>query len=118
VRSAGSASTRAPRGANREAVLKIVADRPGVTAAELAAASGIARNTLSPLLRRLVERGELSRRELPGGQTGYAAGEEPSAAAEGEAPAGGGPGDAADADRRPLEAEADPGPGADAETRE
>ena len=63
---------RAPRGANREAVLAVVRERPGVTASELAAASGVTGGTLYALLRRLADQGELAKRELPGGQTGYA----------------------------------------------
>jgi DNA-binding transcriptional ArsR family regulator len=63
---------RAPRGANRAAVLAVVRERPGVTAGELAAASGVTGGTLSALLRRLTEAGELEKRELPDGQTGYA----------------------------------------------
>ena len=73
---------RAPRGANREAVLAVVRDRPGVTASELAAASGVTGGTLYGLLRRLADQGELAKRELPGGQTGYAL-------ASGEAAVGG-----------------------------
>jgi Fic family protein len=68
----GSTRKRAPRGANREAVLRVVSERPGVTAAELAAASGVERNTLYALLATLTKRGELERHELPGGKTGYA----------------------------------------------
>ena len=41
-------------------------------AGELAAASGVTGGALSALLRRLTEAGELEKRELPGGQTGYA----------------------------------------------
>ena len=63
---------RAPRGANRAAVLAVVRERPGVTAGALAAASGVTGGTLSALLRRLTEAGELEKRELPDGQTGYA----------------------------------------------
>ena len=70
--SANPAGARAPRGANREAVLAVVRERPGVTASELAAASGVTGGTLYSLLRRLTEQGELTKRELPGGQTGYA----------------------------------------------
>ena len=47
-------------------------DRPGVTASELVAASGVTGGTLYSLLRRLTEQGELAKRDLPGGQTGYA----------------------------------------------
>ena len=63
---------RAARGANREAVLAVVRERPGVTARELATASGVTDGTLYALLRRLAEQGELAKRESPGGQTGYA----------------------------------------------
>jgi hypothetical protein len=66
------AQTRAPRGANRAAVLAVVRERPGVPTSELAAASGVTGGTLYALLRRLTEQGELARRELPGGHTGYA----------------------------------------------
>jgi hypothetical protein len=53
-------------------VLAVVRERPGVTTRELAAASGVTGGTLYSLLRRLTEQGELAKRELPGGQTGYA----------------------------------------------
>src|SRR4051794_12006373 len=76
---------RAPRGANREAVLAVVRERPGVSAGELAAASGVSGGTLYALLRRLTEQGELAKRELPGGQTGYvlAAGDDAAATGAG-----------------------------------
>jgi hypothetical protein len=57
-------------------VLAVVRDRPGVTARELAVASGASGGTLYALLRRLTDSGELEKRELPGGQTGYAIGGE------------------------------------------
>ena len=72
ARQAKSAGTRAPRGANREAVLAVVGERPGVIAREVAAASGVTGGTLYSLLARLTARGELAKRDLPGGQTGYA----------------------------------------------
>jgi hypothetical protein len=97
ARSAGQRKTpaarpRAPRGANREAVLKVVGERPGVTSAELAAASGVPRGTLASLLRTLVTRGELEKRSLPGGKTGYALSstapaDEPESAPAAEVPA-------------------------------
>jgi IclR helix-turn-helix domain len=73
ARAAGPARAgkRAPRGANRAAVLRVTGERPGVTAPELAAASGVTGGTLYSLLRTLTERGTLEKRELPGGQTGY-----------------------------------------------
>ena len=63
---------RAPRGANRQAVLRAASERPGGTRAELAAVSGVDPNTLSALLTRLVKAGELQTRALPTGRTGYA----------------------------------------------
>ena len=69
---AAPAKARAPRGANREAVLRVVGERPGVSAAEISAASGVQPNTLSSLLRTLVTKGELEKRPLPGGRAGYA----------------------------------------------
>jgi hypothetical protein len=63
---------RAPRGANREAVLRAAQQRPGATSAELAAVSEVEPNTLKALLARLVKAGELQKRALPTGRTGYA----------------------------------------------
>jgi hypothetical protein len=63
---------RAARGANRHALLSAVADRPGASSAELAAASGIDRNTLNGLLSRLVKDGQLQKRDLPAGRIGFA----------------------------------------------
>ncbi len=65
------ASPRAPRGANREAVLRALEERPGASASELATASGVARTVLYGLLNRLIEAGEVAKEELPGGATGY-----------------------------------------------
>jgi IclR helix-turn-helix domain len=65
------ARPRAPRGANREAVLRALEERPGASASELAAASGVNRTVLYGLLNRLIERGEVAKEELPGGTTGY-----------------------------------------------
>ncbi len=62
---------RAPRGANRLAVLRAAADRPGATSAELATISGVQANTLHALLARLVKSGELQKETLPTGRTGY-----------------------------------------------
>jgi DNA-binding IclR family transcriptional regulator len=56
-------------------VLAAVNDRPGATAPELAAASGVKGGTLYTLLRRLVAEGALAKRDLPGGDTGYRANE-------------------------------------------
>ncbi|WP_196807594.1 helix-turn-helix domain-containing protein [Candidatus Solirubrobacter pratensis] len=64
-------SGRAPRGANRAAVLRVLGDRPGVSVTELSSASGVTKPVLYNLLRTLEQRGEISREELPGGTTGY-----------------------------------------------
>jgi hypothetical protein len=68
---------RAPRGANREAVLRAARERPGATSAELAAVSKVEPNTLNALLARLVKAGELQKRALPTGRTGYAPSDTP-----------------------------------------
>jgi hypothetical protein len=80
------ARKRAARGANREAVLRVIGERPGVSARELAAASGVTGGTLYTLLRRLTQEGTLEKRELPGGQTGYAIAASAASGAEGAAP--------------------------------
>jgi hypothetical protein len=69
---AAPARKRAARGANREAVLRVIGQRPGVTARELAAASQVTGGTLYALLRRLTDEGTLEKRQLAGGRTGYA----------------------------------------------
>jgi sugar-specific transcriptional regulator TrmB len=63
--------TRAPRGANREAILGVVGERPGVTATEIADVTKISRAVTYNTLAKLVEQGQLQKTELPGGQTGY-----------------------------------------------
>jgi CRP-like cAMP-binding protein len=62
---------RAPRGANRQAILAVVGERPGVTADEVATATGIAGATVSSTVARLAASGELERVELPGGGVGF-----------------------------------------------
>jgi CRP-like cAMP-binding protein len=62
---------RAPRGANRDAVVGVVSQRPGVSATEVAGATGIARATVSGTLSKLVADGVLERVELPAGGRGY-----------------------------------------------
>jgi hypothetical protein len=63
--------SRAPRGANRAAVLRVVGERPGVGVAELASASGVSRPVLYNLLATLEKSGEIKREELPAGTKGY-----------------------------------------------
>jgi hypothetical protein len=62
---------RAARGANREKALGVIADRPGVTVAELTASTGIARNVLYSLTRALTEQGHVERVGLPGETFGF-----------------------------------------------
>jgi hypothetical protein len=62
---------RAPRGANRQAVLRTVAARPGLTLRDLTSATGVKPSSLPPLLRTLTLRGELEKLRLPDGQMGY-----------------------------------------------
>jgi hypothetical protein len=52
-------------------VLGVIGERPGVSARELAASSGVTGGTLYALLRTLAERGEIDKQELPSGHTGY-----------------------------------------------
>ena len=65
-----STGTRAPRGANREAIMKLVGERPGVSAAEIADVTKISRAVTYNTLSKLVQQGLLAKSELPGGQTG------------------------------------------------
>jgi sugar-specific transcriptional regulator TrmB len=69
--SARKSRSRAPRGANREAILSLVGERPGVTATEIADVTKISRAVTYNTLAKLVQQGQLSKTELPGGQTGY-----------------------------------------------
>jgi len=62
---------RAPRGANRDKALEAIADRPGITVAELSSVTGIARNVLYSLTRGLTERGRIERVSLPGDSFGF-----------------------------------------------
>ena len=66
-----STRARAPRGANREAILNAVNERPGVTAATIADVTKISRAVTYNTLAKLVTQGLIEKTELPGGQTGY-----------------------------------------------
>jgi hypothetical protein len=68
-----STRARAPRGANREAVLTAVGERPGVTAATVADVTKISKPVTYNTLAKLVAQGKLEKTALPGGQTGYKA---------------------------------------------
>jgi DNA-binding transcriptional ArsR family regulator len=57
---AGGKSRRAPRGANREAILTVVRERPGVSAAEVAAITRIAKPTVHTTISQLKRKGILA----------------------------------------------------------
>lgn len=52
---------RAPRGANRAAILSLAGERPGITVAEIAQATGIGKPTVHSTVYALTRRGELAR---------------------------------------------------------
>ena len=56
---AGGRSRRAPRGANREAILKVVGERPGISAAEVAELTNIAKPTVHTTISQLKRKGIL-----------------------------------------------------------
>jgi len=62
---------RAAAGANREAILAVVRERPGVSVGEVQAATGIARSSVTVALTRLVGEGVLRREQLPSGGVGF-----------------------------------------------
>lgn len=66
-----SARVRKPRGANRDAILKVIGDRPGVTGAEVAQATGIDKNVVYATLSALVKNGGIQASVLPSGRKGY-----------------------------------------------
>ena len=72
---------RAPAGANRAAILAVVRERPGVTAAEIAQTTGIARATVYSTIARLADTGAVERTEPPSGSVGFRAAPEPDASA-------------------------------------
>jgi Fic family protein len=78
-RRAGHRSTagkRARRGQNLAKIRDAVRERPGVSAGEVAQATGIAKPTVASTLGKLVKGGELERTELPGGGVGFRAAHE------------------------------------------
>src|SRR4051794_18997142 len=66
-----SARVRKPRGANRDAILKVIGDRPGVTAAEVAQATRIDKNVVYATLSALVKNDGIQASVLPSGRKGY-----------------------------------------------
>jgi len=74
--------TRAPRGANREKALSAIRDQPGISIAQLSAATGITKNVLYGLTRTLTERGLIERVDGADGAVGFRIIEPAGAAAE------------------------------------
>ncbi|HWK25652.1 MAG TPA: helix-turn-helix domain-containing protein [Solirubrobacter sp.] len=72
-RAARGSGQRRPRGANQEAILKVVGDRPGVSPTEIAQSTGIGQPVVYSTLTKLVEKGQVVKETLPGGNTGYKA---------------------------------------------
>jgi hypothetical protein len=70
-RSRGRSSARAPHGENLRRIRAVVAERPGATAGEIAAATGIARPTVASTLGKLAREGELEKTTLPSRGVGY-----------------------------------------------
>lgn len=68
--SATRAGKPAPRGANRQAILAVIGERPDVSSAEIAKMTGIAKPTLYNTLRALMRQGTIEKREV-GGVAGY-----------------------------------------------
>jgi CRP-like cAMP-binding protein len=66
-----SSAPRAPRGENRAKVLGVIAERSGVSAAEIAQATGIASATVYSTLAKLTQADEVVKEQLPSGTVGY-----------------------------------------------
>ncbi len=64
---------RAPRGANRAAILRIVEERPGVSVGEIAAATGIAKPQVYNVTRAALAAGDVEQVDLGGGRKGFKA---------------------------------------------
>jgi hypothetical protein len=79
-RSRARSSARAPHGENLRRIRAVVAERPGATAGEIAAATGIARPTVASTLGKLARDGELEKTTLPSRAVGY----RPAASAPGD----------------------------------
>jgi hypothetical protein len=69
--SRGRSSSSAEREVNREKVVALVRERPGITKAELKDAAGLSSAGVAQNLRRMLDRGELREEALPSGSTGY-----------------------------------------------
>jgi hypothetical protein len=74
ARGAGSrrrSNPSAEREVNREKVVALVRERPGITKAELKEAAGLSSAGVAQNLRRMLDRGEVREEALPSGATGY-----------------------------------------------
>jgi hypothetical protein len=79
ARRAGSrrrSSSSAEREVNREKVVALVRERPGITKAELKDAAGLSSAGVAQNLRRMLDRGEVREEALPGGAIGYRIGDD------------------------------------------
>lgn len=74
-RSRPAASSTRQSAANREALLAVIGERPGVTKAELKESTGVSSAGVAQSLRRLLGRGEVRQESPPGGDIGYRLGE-------------------------------------------
>jgi hypothetical protein len=64
-------SAPAEREGNRQKILDLVRERPGITRAELKDAAGLSGAGVAQNLRRMLDRGELREEPLPSGTPGY-----------------------------------------------
>jgi winged helix-turn-helix DNA-binding protein len=64
-------TSSADREANREKVVALVRERPGITKAELKDAAGLSSAGVAQHLRRMLDRGQVRQEALPSGATGY-----------------------------------------------
>jgi hypothetical protein len=71
-RTKATARPRARRGANREAFLGVLRERPGSTVGEIGDATGVSRGVLYQIRRRLLEEGAVLEQQRGDGRTGYA----------------------------------------------
>jgi hypothetical protein len=56
---AGASASRARKGANKRAILELIAQRPGIAPAEIAQLTGVKRTVVASTVSRLKRRGEL-----------------------------------------------------------
>jgi predicted HTH transcriptional regulator len=61
-----SESSRAPKGANKRIILELVAERPGITSAEIAQLTGVKRTVVASTVSRLKRHGELEEHGVGG----------------------------------------------------